>query len=105
MTALRRRLAAAVLAVATVATPLLAAVLPVGAPGGPTSAAAASPRAAGAPAATPTAVLAPTAVAAPSAVTVQITSVTPTVLQPGQDLTVTATLVNRTSADLTNVVA
>lgn len=95
MTGLRRRLAAAALALAAVASPLLAAVLPAGAPGGPTSAAAASPRVAGAPAATP----------APSVVTVQITSVTPTVLQPGEDLTVTATLVNRSSADLTNVVA
>ncbi len=89
MTGLRRRLAGVVLALAVTASPLLAAVLPVGAPGGPTSADAATP----------------TPPVAPSVVTVQIDTVTPAVLQPGEDLSVTATLVNRSSADLTGVVA
>jgi len=92
MNGLRRRLAGAVLAIAVMASPLVSALLPGGVAGGPTSAAASS--------GDPT--LAPTTV---DDVTVQITSITPQVLHPGEDLSVTATLINRTSAALDGVVA
>jgi hypothetical protein len=88
MTGLRRRLAGAVVALVVAASPLVSALLPGVVPGGPTSAAAAS---------SPS--------TSTDAVTVQITSITPAVLHPGEDLAVTATLINRTSDTLDNVVA
>lgn len=98
MTGLRRRLTGVALALLASASPLVAAALPAGVPGGPTSAAAAT--AAGQPAAA----RAPAAPAAPM-VAVQIDSVSPTVLEPGQDLTVTATLTNQTAKQLDGVFA
>ncbi len=98
MTGLRRRLTGVALALLASASPLVAAALPAGVPGGPTSAAAAAT------AVRPAAGPAPAAPAAPL-VAVQIDSVSPTVLEPGQDLTVTATLTNQTGKQLDGVFA
>ena len=109
MTGRRRRLLGVALALVAAVSPVVGAVLPVGA-GGPTSAAAATPRTAGQVTAGPVTanrVTAGTAapVAVPAAIAVQIDSVTPAVLQPGEDLTVTATLTNQTGKPLDGVVA
>lgn len=95
MTGLRRRLTAVAVALLASASPLVTAALPAGLPGGPTSAAAAVDS---------TGARAPAAPAAPI-VAVQIDSVSPTVLEPGQDLTVTATLTNQTAKQLDGVFA
>ena len=75
MTAVRRRLAGAVLALAAALSPLVATALP--------AAAAAAPAA---------------------AVTVEITAITPAVLRPGDDLSVTATFRNASATPLDGVI-
>lgn len=88
MTGLRRRLAGAALALGVTVAPLVAAAIPAGATGPMTAAADPSP----------------VAVRAPQ-VTVAITAISPSVLRPGEDLSVTATLHNDTAQALDGVVA
>ncbi|HEY0118081.1 MAG TPA: DUF6049 family protein [Cellulomonas sp.] len=89
MTAARRRVAGAALALAAALSPLVAVALPAVAADRTTSGAAATP--------------APTSTG--TALTVEIGAITPAVLHPGEDLSVTATLVNRTATQLDGVVA
>lgn len=92
MTGLRRRLAGAVLALAATLSGLAATVALPASAAGPTSPAA--------PVATPSTV----ATSTPQ-VTVAVTSITPGVLHPGEDLSVTATVRNDSAATLDGVVA
>ena len=92
MTGLRRRLAGAVLALAATLSGLAATVALPASAAGPTSPAA--------PVATPSTV----ATSTPQ-VTVAVTSITPGVLHPGEDLSVTATVRNDSTATLDGVVA
>lgn len=91
MTVVRRRLAGTVLALAAALSPLVVGVLPAAGSDDPTRPAGASPT--------------PAATAVDAALTVQIGAITPAVLHPGEGLSVTATLVNRTATQLDGVVA
>ncbi len=102
MSAVRRRATGVVLALVATLSPLAAAALPAGSPGGPTSAAAAAT--AVTPTPTPSPAGSGSATAAVTPITVEIDAITPVVLHPGEDLTVTATLHNTTAAALDGVV-